>query len=1346
MGVLKSGAGYVPIDPNFPVARKKYIAENSKLAAMLCDSAGMTETANYYTDNLLVLDLQWDEVVACPGSNPTPAHTPDSLVYVMYTSGSTGKPKGVAVENKSVVRLVKSTNYTSPVASTKILQLSNYAFDGSVYDIYGALLNGATLYLVEKSMVLSVKELGRYIESEGINTTFITTALFNSLVDIYPDCIASFDRIYFGGESASLAHVREALKYAKDPSVLVHVYGPTENTTFSTFHSLKDFHAGDHVLPIGLPISNTKVYVLGPDGQFVPPGVDGELYLGGDGLARGYWGEGAAAEKFVNGQGLLAGERLYKTGDLVRWTTQGTLEFRGRIDNQVKIRGNRIELSEIENAITAIKEIEKSFVTVKNFESDDNRIVAYYIPKEKVSKDTLTHLLRSELPDYMIPSYWVAVNKLPLNSNGKVDLKALPDPTHESKENVQGKAEPQTMLEKKLMRIWESVLKTDSIGVHDNFFMIGGDSLKAIRIVNQIQEELGEIIHVAALFETPTLAELAANIEKYSNIKTQAIDKQKLQDFRALVKNTPMQKVPSAKNKPAVFILSAPRSGSTLLRAVLGGHPKLFSPPELELLNFENLSDRKKEFSGKFKFYREGVIKALMEINHCSADAAEELMQTYEARNLSNQQMYDILQEGIGDRLLVDKSPFYTLDIDVLQRAESIFDGAKFIFLVRNPYGSVLSFEEAKIDQIFRREHAYNVRELAELIWTVSNENIRQFLSGIPQERKHFVTYETLVSEPASAAKGICEFLGLEYHEHLIDVYKNRRGRMMDGVYEESKTLGDIKILSHQKIDAEFADRWKSKIEVPCLSKTTIDLATELGYTIDNAQENSIPALAPGHHFPISHAQRRLWILSQIEEASLAYNAPQSWILEGELDIPSFCEAYLKIIHRHEVLRTVFELVEDEPRQKILPAGDPVFNIDVIDLRKDTNAYQRAEDMSRQESLMAFSLEKGPLIRSKIVRVKENVNIWILNMHHIVCDAWSISNISREMLTYYNGLRLGIAVELAPLRIQYKDFAAWQNAYLESPAAEVHKTFWHQQLGRDLPVMNFPTSYPRTGKRNYGGKYLSFDLPMAVASEIRNVANRNHCSLYITMLSVIKVLIYKYSAQDDIVIGTSVAGREHKELEAQVGLYLNTLVMRTKISSQDTFAETLAKVKTSVEGAYKHQAYPFNKIVDELQVDRDPSRNPIIDIMVDMQSARDNAGEMEGIKISNYYKDAYYNKFDLVFNVLDTQDGISLGIGFNTGLFSEDFIREIAASALELTQSLLSDNTRVIAEHNILSTKKKNEIIETTAAETRSYPSAAVLSLFNEIVEKHGHRRAVVSEELSYTYSELDAISGRLCR
>lgn len=511
LAILKAGAAYVPVDPAYPRERIAFMLADASVKMLLTDSEWMFDVTDHYQGPLFAMDLQLKELPV-PGAVLPQQGAPEDLAYIMYTSGSTGKPKGVAVTQRNVVRLVKHTNYTDLQAGHRVLQLSNYAFDGAVFDIFGALLNGAGLYLIDKTVILSNDQLVGFINRHDINTLFITTALFNSIVELSPECIHRFNKLYFGGEEASLAHIRKALAHRRHDTAIVHVYGPTESTTFSTYYEIKALPEDSLSVPIGRPLANTTAYIVDEQMNPVPPGVIGEICLGGDGLARGYWQhEQLTAEKFVpHPFSSSPGERIYRTGDLGRWLPDGNIEFKGRKDTQVKIRGHRVELGEIENMLLKYEGMEQVHLMVRKNEEEEKQLVAYYtgqVPDMAGLRDYLAFYL----PAYMIPAAFVPLQALPLNSNGKVDQQALPAPG--ASEAGKAYVPPATTLESTLADIWEKILKQPGIGVKDNFFLCGGDSIRAIRLVSMINKELPYVVEVKDIFLYPDIASLAAYLE-----------------------------------------------------------------------------------------------------------------------------------------------------------------------------------------------------------------------------------------------------------------------------------------------------------------------------------------------------------------------------------------------------------------------------------------------------------------------------------------------------------------------------------------------------------------------------------------------------------------------------------------------------------------------------------------------------------------------------------------------------------------------------------------------------------------------------------------------------------------
>jgi hypothetical protein len=404
-----------------------------------------------------------------------------------------------------------------------------------------------------------------------------------------------------------------------------------------------------------------------------------------------------------------------------------------------------------------------------------------------------------------------------------------------------------------LAEIWREILGIEGVGVYDNFFDLGGDSIRGAIFINELQKTLGEIVYVVALFDAPSIAEFANYLEQRypvavskvcgteilseSEAASERIDEIKVAHVRGLIETSrALEKIgrPTvAKNPSAIFVLSPPRSGSTLLRVMLGGHPRLFAPPELELLGFTTLRERRRELTGRYSFWLEGTIRAVMQIKGCDLETARNIIERCEDEGLTTQEFYARMQGWLGARRLVDKTPSYALEAGALERAEEYFEGTRYIHLLRHPQGMIRSFLDAKLDQIFRYEHPFTTRQLAELIWLVCHEYIVKFLSGVPAERQHRVQFEELVREPERELRRLCDFLGLEYEPGMAQPHQDKEKRMTDGIHGMSRMLGDIKFHTHDRVDAGVAERWKKAGGGELLSDLTWSLAAALGYQRD---------------------------------------------------------------------------------------------------------------------------------------------------------------------------------------------------------------------------------------------------------------------------------------------------------------------------------------------------------------------------------------------------------------------------------------------------------------------------------------------------------------------------------
>ena len=510
LAILKAGGAYVPLDPRYPAERLAFMIADTALAIILTDRASVTKLPRTSARSLM-LDAEAATWSHAPEVDPAAAAGPRNLAYIIYTSGSTGRPKGVMVEHRAVVRLVRNTNFVQLDSAQRILQLAPISFDASILEIWGALNNCAILVLMPPG-VPSLASLVEMIQRHRVNTAFFTPALFNVLIDNRANELASLRQIVVGGDVVSPDHFRIAIDRLP-ACALINGYGPTESTVFAVCYTATRESVAHQSIPIGFPIANTSAFILDAELEPVAVGAVGELYLGGDGLARGYLNNPElTAERFIAAQS--GSGRLYRTGDLARFRSDGAIEFRGRIDEQLKISGYRVEPGEIVFALQQYPGVcDAAVICEQGADLAERRLVAYVASSTLVDPLALRDFLASRLPFYMIPSAIVVLDALPLTLNGKLDVAALPAPSHApavAKGDVLGQsgADPEPVIS----AIWCKALRRADIGRDENFFDAGGDSLRLIAVHSELSCALTTALTIADMFEYPTIASLAKHI------------------------------------------------------------------------------------------------------------------------------------------------------------------------------------------------------------------------------------------------------------------------------------------------------------------------------------------------------------------------------------------------------------------------------------------------------------------------------------------------------------------------------------------------------------------------------------------------------------------------------------------------------------------------------------------------------------------------------------------------------------------------------------------------------------------------------------------------------------------
>jgi amino acid adenylation domain-containing protein len=507
LGVLKAGGAYVPLDVEYPAERVAYMANDARVSVLLTRS-GLLKEIPKTEARVICLDDEWEQIALENGENPPPLNTPEHPAYVIYTSGSTGLPKGVVVRHGGLSNLADAQKAAFGLEpENRVLQFSSLNFDASIFEIAMALRNGAALYLAPQETLLPGPSLAEFLREHAItNITVPPSALMALPREEFP----ALQTVVVAGEACPA----ELVTCWAAGRRFFNAYGPTETTVWATAARCTD---GTHKPPIGRPIANTQVYVLDAEMEPSPVGAVGELYIGGEGLARGYLNRPAlTAERFVpDSFGSVPGSRLYRTGDLVRYSPGGELEFLGRVDHQVKVRGYRVELGEIEAVVSRHAAVRECVVVAREEGQGDMRLVAYVVAESGQVPDVaeLRAQARRQLPDYMVPASFVVLGELPLSPSGKVDRAALPAPEAASAESGRGYVEPRTPVEEVLCGIWGEVLGAGRVGVEEDFFELGGHSLLATQVISRVREAFKVEVALRELFKQPTVRGLAASIE-----------------------------------------------------------------------------------------------------------------------------------------------------------------------------------------------------------------------------------------------------------------------------------------------------------------------------------------------------------------------------------------------------------------------------------------------------------------------------------------------------------------------------------------------------------------------------------------------------------------------------------------------------------------------------------------------------------------------------------------------------------------------------------------------------------------------------------------------------------------
>jgi amino acid adenylation domain-containing protein len=1019
LGIAKAGCVYIPVDPDHPNERVQNMLRAVELKMLITTSEYLFDLPDMGA-TVFALDLQLnadaEQLGACRGSQPT------DVAYVIFTSGTTGQPKGIPVRHESIIdRSLYHIEYLKLAAGEAVMQLASVAFDASIIETCMGLLSGGRVVIPSAQARQDPSLLGEWIDREKITVGIFPPAylkLMNS------QRLPSLKHIISTGEAAILKDMLAQAAMRK-----VHNgYGPTELCIGASFHTIDQARAAEYLtagsVPIGRPFSNTHLYVLDRFGRLCPEGVPGELCAAGIGVTRGYLGDTLLTAQKITGNpycdepGL---ERLYHTGDLVRWNEQQELIYLGRIDEQVQVRGIRVELREIESALFRHSAINQACV-VAQVHDGNTYLAAYITAKEKnISVDELFAHLRSLLPEYMVPSQITVLDKMPVTANGKIDKQQLPafDPAA-----VTAYEPPQNEMETLLCRIWQEVLEIGRIGRQDNFFAIGGHSLKATQIVSAIYKNLGVRLDIGEIFSNPRIALLAPVVEAQQGLK--------------------------------------------------------FSP-----------------------------------------------------------------------------------------------------------------------------------------------------------------------IEPTS---------GLE---HVV-----------------------------------------------------------------------------------TPSQRRLWVLHQLGGAAAAYNISGSYELSGNLDVHALQAAFEQVMIKHESLRTAFVLRDEVLRQVINP-------MDAVEVFEHVFAHKDdLPSLTAALSAHEFNLEEGNLVRIRLLQYGPASFVLCCVMHHIISDGWSVRKLFHELSYAYNH-----AARLRPLRVQYRDYAAWLANELSNEQLSQSRAYWLANLKDKIEPLQLVTDYPRPPVQTFSGATESMATGADLLQKLRAFAQQREMSVFMVLLAAVKLLLFRHSKQNNITVGSAVSGREHPDVQELIGCFINTVVLSSQLEGTQQVSDLLLQVKQTTLGAYANQLYPFDQLVEEIDAERDLSRSALFDVLVNHQSIelQDEQVSLKDVAITRYDNGIadVSAKFDLEFDFYEHSNELAVHLVYNTDLFKRNTAVSFCRQLLSVLEQFVSGTDKQLWQVSLCGEDESTVPPAYSRGPVHEFDTSSGYSvLFERQALQSGDAIAVEDAAGKLTYAELmqhaDAVAGVL--
>jgi amino acid adenylation domain-containing protein/non-ribosomal peptide synthase protein (TIGR01720 family)/FkbM family methyltransferase len=1321
LAAMKAGGAYVPMDPAQPKDRLTKMLDEVRPRIALTTSS-LAHLLPEGESPVFQLDTDWKLLESMSIAPPDSGARPANLVYLMFTSGSTGRPKAVGIEHRQLVNYLIGVREALGLTDDEHFGLvSTTAADLGNTALFPPLCFGGCLHVISRDRGFDGEALVELMDRRPLDCLKIVPSHLEALRGSPPTRpLAPRRQLVLGGEACRGELVDEVRQSAPGCTIFNH-YGPTEATVGVLAHKIPPTgEAGSASVPLGRPLANTHIYLLDPHKNPLPAAIPGELHIGGAPLARGYLGRPEqTAEKFVpNPFSELPGARLYETGDLCRFTACGDIEFLGRVDHQIKLRGFRIETGEIESVLRQASGVQQVVIVARQDGPLDTRLVAYVVPENPASVGLAARphrrlpngMVVADLNDHETDYQYAEIFEEETYLRHGIELNDG-DCVFDVGANI-GLATLFFHSRRKKLRIYAVEPVPALLDILE--FNIGLYDIDAVVLPFGLSDSLGEStivyypgysimsgLYADAEEEAETVRTVMRNRERAGDAGVRELLPH-LDEF--LDRRFASQEVSCRLRRLSDVIREQGVERIDLLKVDV-------QKSELDLLHGIEPKDWQK------------IRQIVLEVHDVGARLSG-------VTELLSEQGFDVVVEQEASLEGTDRRHVYAKRSRA--HRESALAGSA---LVSGPPAALTTPED--------------LRELVkDELPDYMHPSAYVFLDALPLSANGKVDRMSLPSPEAVGALQATSFVAprTPLERELAQIWSELLRVDRVGVNDDFFALGGHSLLAMQLVSRV---RSSFHVELPLRELFETPTVAKLAATIERAGRTApSPPIEPAPRdgkLPLSFAQQRLWFLDQLIPNNPFYNLPSAVRLVGPLDTDALNRTVNEVVRRHEVLRTTFDTVEGQAVQNIHPSLE--LKVPVADL-SSLSEGAREEELHRLATADArrlFDLKQGPLLRASLLRLDENVHAVLVAMHHIVSDGWSQGVLIRELALLYSAFSAGKPSPLPELPVQYADFAFWQRNWLTGDVLEEQLSYWREQLS-EVAAIRLPTDRPRPAMPSFRGARHVFFVSDRVASAVKELSGAEGATLFMTLLGAFQVLLSRYCGQEDVAVGSPIAGRNRSETEGLIGFFVNSLVLRTDLSGDPTFREVTGRAREVALAAYAHQDLPFEKLVDELQPTRDLSRDPLFQVMFALQNAPMPAvGVPSGLTLEPVHVETGTAKFDLTLAMWEWTTELRGFLEYSTDLLDGATVARMAEHLTTLLEAIARSPDAHLSELPMVTRGERLQLLQDWRGTATDHPrEACVHELFETRAEAEPDKVALVFDEQQLTYGELNARANRL--